>query len=252
MVFWSGLRNTVANPTVKMSISGKFTAGFGLFIAAGLLLGASIEHSFDAKRLRTGRFDYRMMKAGKEVAKFTVTVEKAADGNFRFTGEAAGFDQKWESIATPLFQPVSAMLRMQLRDGKMYSMNLKYDGGHVTGSEQKASSPANKIDNHVPPGTVDQRIDWAAAMSSRLEIGDKFTFTVFDPGTGVSQVTGQIASAEKIIVPAGTYDTVRIIYQIEKSKGTESYEVLATKELARIMVREDFPNGTSSELVGIK
>jgi hypothetical protein len=237
---------------MKMSIFAKFIAGFGLFIAVGFLLSAKPEQSFDATRLRTGRFEYRVMKAGKEIAKFSVTVEKAAEGNFRFSGEATGFDEKWESIATPMFDPVSAMLRMQLRDGKMYSMSLKYDDGYVTGSEQTESAPANKIDNRVPPGTVDQRIDWAAAMSSRLEVGDKFNFTVFDPTAGLSQVTGEVARDERIIVPAGAFDTVRVIYQIEKPKGTERYEVLATKNLPRTMVREDFPNGTSSELVGIK
>jgi hypothetical protein len=89
-------------------------------------------------------------------------------------------------------------------------------------------------------------------MSSGLKVGGKFSFAVFDPVTGVSQVTGEIAEEEKITVPAGTYDTIRIIYRIEKSKGTERYEVLATKALPRMMVREDFPNGTSSELVSIK
>ena len=237
---------------MKKSIFAEVIAGLVLFMAAGFLLGTETEHSFDATRLRTGRFDYRMMKANTEIAKFIVTVEKAADGNFRFTGEAAGFDQKWESIATPTFHPVSALLRMQLRDGKTYSMNLKYDDGHVTGSEQKESEPTNKIDSHVPPGTIDQRIDWAAAMSSGLKVGDKFNFTVFDPATGVSQVTGEATRDEKTIVPAGTFDTLRIRYQIEKSKGTERYEVLATKALPRMMVREDFPNGTSSELVRIK
>jgi Protein of unknown function (DUF3108) len=237
---------------MKMLISTKFIAGLGLFMAAGFLFGAGAEPSFEATRLRTGRFEYRMMKAGKEMAKFTVTVEKAADGNFRFAGEAVGFNQKWESIATPVFQPVSATLRMQLRDGKMYSMTLKYADGYVTGSEQKESSPANKIDNHVPVRTVDQRIDWAAAMSTALVVGDKFNFTVFDPATGISRVTGEVVGDERIIVPAGTFDTVRIIYQIEKSKGTERYELFATKALPHMMVREDFPNGTSSELVGKK
>jgi hypothetical protein len=194
-----------------------------------------------------------MMKAGKEISgKFIVTVEKTADGNFRFTGEATGFNENWESIATPVFRPVSATLRMQLRDGKMYSMTLKYGDSYVTGSEQKESLPANKIDNHVPLGTVDQRIDWAAAMSIGGDVGDKFKFTVFDPATGVSQVTGEVARTEEITVPAGTFDTVRIIYQIEKSRGTERYEVFVTKDVPRMMVREDFPNGTSSELVSIK
>jgi hypothetical protein len=235
-----------------MSIFRKFIAGFGLSIAAGFLLSAVPEHPFDATRLRTGGFDYRMMKDSKEIAKATLTIEKTPDGNLRFTGEFAGFNQKWESIATPMFNPVSAMLRMQLRDGKMYLMNLKYGDGHVTGSEQKESSPSNKIDNHVPQGTVDQRIDWAAAMSRALEVGDKFDFTVFDPATGVSRVRGEVVRDEKIIVPAGAFDTLRVIYQIQKSKGTERYEVLATKNLPRMMVREDFPDGTSSELVSIK
>jgi hypothetical protein len=221
-------------------------------IAAGFLLGASVENLCDAGRLRIGRFDYRMLKAGTETAKFTVTVERLQNGNFLFTGEASGFNQKWESIATPLFEPVSAMLRMQRRDGKMYSMNLKYDHGRVTGSQQKESSIADRIDDHVPPGTVDQRIDWAAAMARRLEIGDNLAFTVYDPATGVSRVTGEVARAERIQVPAGTYDTMRVIYQIAKSKGTERYEVLASKTEPRVMIREDFPDGTTSELIGIK
>jgi len=177
---------------MKKSISAKVIPGFGLLIIACLLLKAGPEHPLNATRLRTGRFDYRMIKVGKEMAgMFTVTVEKAGDGNFRFTGEAAGFNQKWESIATSKFHPLSATLRMQLRDGKMYSMSLKYNDGHVAGSEQKESSSTNKIDSDIPPGTIDQRIDWAAAMSGELQGGDKFDFTVFDPATGVSQVTNR-------------------------------------------------------------
>jgi hypothetical protein len=190
-----------------------------------------------------------MMKAGREIAKFTVTVAKLPDGNFRFTGEATGFNQHWESIATQFFQPLSATLRMQRKDGEMYSMNLTYDADRVTGSQQTDSSASSKIDNHIPAGTVDQRIDWAAVMASGLEIGDKLHFTVFDPTTGVSEVTGETIRAEQVTVPAGTYDAVRVIYEIAKSKGTERYEVLVTKSLPRMMVREDFPNGTSSELV---
>ena len=89
-----------------------------------------------------------MLKAGSEIAKFTLTIEKLGNGNFCFTGEASGFNQKWESIATPLFQPISAMLRMQRKGGKMYSMNLKYQGGHVTGSQGKESATAEGIDSH--------------------------------------------------------------------------------------------------------
>src|SRR5205807_9384739 len=61
---------------MKMSISAKSVAGLGLFIAAAFLLEAGAEHQFEAIRLRTGRFEYRMVKAGKEIAKFNLTVER--------------------------------------------------------------------------------------------------------------------------------------------------------------------------------
>jgi hypothetical protein len=50
-------------------------------------------------------------------------------------------------------------------------------------------------------------------------------------------------------VPAGTYETIRAVYRIEKSKGPESYEVLASKETPRFLVREDFSRGISTKLV---
>jgi hypothetical protein len=45
---------------------------------------------------------------------------------------------------------------------------------------------------------------------------------------------------------------MRVIYQIEKSKGTKRYEVFASKTEPRMMIREDFPDGTTTELIGIK
>jgi hypothetical protein len=124
--------------------------------------------------------------------------------------------------------------------------------GDATNATYGRQNVCDRIDDHVPPGTVDQRIDWAAAMARRLEIGDKLAFTVYDPATGVSRVTGEVVRSERIQVPTGTYDTMRVIYQIEKSKGTERYEVFASKTEPRVMIREDFPDGTTSELTGIK
>jgi hypothetical protein len=66
---------------------------------------------FDATRLRAGRFEYRIVRDGKQIATFTITVDKQSDGTFRFT--AKGFDQEWESVATSSFQPISAALRIE-------------------------------------------------------------------------------------------------------------------------------------------
>ncbi len=209
---------------------------------------------FDAARLRTGRFDYHIMQNGKQLATFTITIAKKVDGDFRFT--AKGLDQEWESIATSSFAPISAALRIERpKDKKTYSMNLKYEGHRVTGSagttDETKAAEMKPVSADVPAGTVDQRIDWAAMLASRLEIGQKLNFTVYDPATGVSKVTGEISKEEKTRVPAGTFDTIRTIYKIEKSEGTETYEVLASKEMPRFMVREDFSNGMSIELAKI-
>jgi hypothetical protein len=88
---------------------------------------------FDATRLRTGRFDYRIMQGEKQIATFAITIQKQSDGSFRLS--AQGFNQQWESIANRFFEPMSATLRIA-RPERMqsYSMNLTYDGSRVNGS----------------------------------------------------------------------------------------------------------------------
>ena len=212
---------------------------------------------FDTTRLRTGRFDYRIMQGGKQIATFTITISKQPDGSFRFV--AKGFNQEWESLANRSFEPISAKLRIDRPERKQsYSMHLTYDGIRVHGSAgttsddmtDEAKRPEMKpVEADVPAGTIDQRIDWAAMLATRLEIGQQLNFTVYDPGTGVSQVAGEVTKAEQIRVPAGTYETIRAVYRIKKSSGTESYVVLASKETPRFLVREDFSSGMSTELV---
>ena len=210
---------------------------------------------FDAGRLRTGKFVYRIRKGDREVARFTIGVARLKDGNVRFSGEATGFEQVWESIATRYFEPISASLRLRRSNGETFSMILAYARGRVKGvsatSDGKSrSAPVEKpVDAALPEGTVDQRIDWAAALSAPLETGSTFRFSVYDPGTGVSPVSASVGRAERVTVPAGTYETTRVVYRIEKAKGAESYEVLASRETPRLMVREDFPDGTVTELL---
>lgn len=241
------------------------TMGFSIAAALSLAVATSRSHpqatssgaELDARRIRTGRFEYRMMKQDKRVAGFTITIQKQGDGRFRFTGEASGFNQRWVSIATASFEPISASLRLERAENQTYAMSLQYDGGHVIGTATtenptagsgRPESEQTPIDATVPAGTIDQRIDWAAVLSSRLETGREFRFTVYDPGTGVSQVFARVGVTARTRVPAGTFETTRVVYRIEKSKGTESYEILATRELPRLMVREEFPNGMVTEL----
>jgi hypothetical protein len=123
---------------------------------------------------------------------------------------------------------------------------LKYQNGRVSGV--KGAKP---VDAEVPPDTVDQRIDWAAAMARDLTAGTEFTFHVFDPGTGVSPVTGKISGPESVHVPAGTFETMRIVYRIEKAGRPEVYQVFTKRSGLRMLLKEEFPDGAITELLEI-
>src|SRR5204863_9011989 len=92
------------------------------------------------------------------------------------------------AIATPTFAPISAKLTFGEGEKLRKEFELKYQDGRVTGW----ASGKGKIDVEVLSDTVDQRIDWAAAMSQELVPGREFAVHVFDPGTGASRVTGHI------------------------------------------------------------
>ena len=216
------------------------------------------ETQFDAHRLQPGRFTYRMVKDGAEIAKFTLTVEPLADGNYRFTGDAIGFEQHWESVTTRYFQPLSAELRLQRSGGQRFAMSLHYSNGQVKGTSVETKPPVNDAQPQrsekitvadAPSGTVDQRIDWAAMLSSHLLPGQTLKFAVYDPETGLSPVSGEAIDGKQTKVPAGAFETNRLNYRIKKSQRTELYRLESTRDFPRMMIREEFPDGAVTELV---
>jgi hypothetical protein len=203
----------------------------------------------NAGHLKTGQFVYRTVIHGKEAGNSEISVHKLPDSeNFVYTNRVSGaFSQQWEAIATPAFVPISAKLTFG-GEKRRPEFELNYQDGRVTG---RVSGKAN-IDVQMSTDTVDQRIDWAAAISQDLAPGREFAFHVFDPGTGVSRVTGHIAGPETVSVPAGTFEAVRIVYRIEKAGGTEVYQILTNRNGPRMALKEEFPNGTVSELVQVR
>jgi hypothetical protein len=206
----------------------------------------------DAHRLKTGQFTYKDFANGKELGSGKITIEKdPASGNYQFSMRSSGYlAQRWEAVATPSFQPVSAKIRFG--EAPPY-FELTYASGKVTGfvTSHSAGGAKHPVDATVSPGTVDQRIDWAAVLSNDLHSGQRFQFNVYDPGIGTSHVLVVVGPPEQIHVPAGSFPVFRITYRIEKATGTEQYIVFATESLPRMMVREDFPDGTTSQLVEI-
>jgi hypothetical protein len=217
----------------------------------------------DARRLKQGTFFYHDLEHGKEVGKSSITIRKLPDsGNYRFsndatfTAEFSGFhSQRWQAIATADFVPVSAALEFVGETQPSPIFELQYAGRRVHGFvvERKPSTPPARrlVDDTILQDTVDQRIDWAAAISGPLMAGGRLEFGVYDPNTGVSRVIERIGNRETIKTPAGAFSAIRIVYDVEKRGRVERYVVFTTREQPRVMIREDFPNGVVTELVAM-
>jgi hypothetical protein len=221
-----------------------------LALGAELHAGAQTATSgLNAGHLKTGQFVYRTIIHGKDAGNSEISIRKLpGSGNFVYANRVSGaFSQQWEAIATPTFAPISAKLSFGAGEKVRKEFELKYQDGRVTGW----ASGKGKIDVEVLSDTVDQRIDWAAAMSQELVPGREFAFHVFDPGTGTSHVTGRIAGPETVRVPSGTFEAVRIIYRIEKTRGPEVYQILTNRDGPRMVLKEEFPNGAVSKLVQV-
>lgn len=86
-------------------------------------------------------------------------------------------------------------------------------------------------------------------MASELAGGQQFAFKVYDPAIATSNAVVSVHKTERIQVLADDFNTIKIIYRIEKKTGTEQYTVFTNSSGLRMLIREDFPNGTSSLLV---
>jgi hypothetical protein len=237
------------------------------FILLGALLASSTQTPTkeivppatpDAHRLMTGQFLYQDSSNGKELGTSSIRIEKdATTGNYRFSVETNGFaDQQWEAVATPSFVPLSARLSFGKAPNRLPYFDIAYASGKVTGSlatrTHSVLGPSHPVDAVISPGTVDQRIDWATVLASDLQPGRQFQFSVYDPAIGSSSVLATVGPLEEVRVPAGAFQIFRITSRVQKATGAEQYVVFATKTLPRVMVREDFPDGTITELAAKK
>jgi hypothetical protein len=248
---------------MKHVVAVIFLSATSLFVVKLSSLDIPSSSSHDTRRLKTGIFAYRDLNHGKEVGKSTITIRKLEDsGNYDFCADSTfvadfkGFrSQRWEAVASSGFEPISATLA-SVRGAEVSTVfELRYKSGRVTGymidRKESGSEMTRAVDAAVPANTVDQRIDWAAVVAGNLKTGQQFEFNVYDPGTGVGRVSGQVGPLEQGELPAGSFQTYRIIYQVEKSGKTEHYQMLASRDSPHIMLREEFPNGSIAELVQI-
>jgi hypothetical protein len=226
-----------------------------LMASAGANPGAvlSRQNQFDAHRLQTGEFFYRDSKQGEVLGGDWIRISRENESTYRFSTQISGpTDQQWESIASTILTPISAELSFGKGPEQPKAFQLHYANDRVTGfvlnrrsAEPKTPMP---VSASIDSNTVDQRIDWAAVMALDLRRGTRFEFKVYDAITGSSEASVQVSPPHRLDVPAGSFRVLTLTYWVQKSTGAERYIVYATESLPRLMVREDFPDGTISEL----
>jgi hypothetical protein len=212
---------------------------------------------FDATRLQQGAFRYRTVVDGKEGGQSQIEVRAVGSSDrYRYSNAITGaFSQRWEAIATRAFEPVSASLVFGEGADTRPMFEITYRGGRVTGTAliRRLDPPAQRpVDEAVSADTVDQRIDWAAVMSVPvLTPGERSAFRVYDPETGNSLVSVEVGETAQTTVPAGTFETARVVYRIDKNRGPETYVALVKKSVPRLLVHETFPNSSTTELLAV-
>ena len=214
--------------------------------------------AFDAARLRTGTFTYRETAAGGSSGLSTSSISRLPNGGYRFSAEIPGVDQSWSTTATRSLAPLATRLEMRTRQGQQYSLTLSYVRRDVTGHVVIGAAPKENlarsestVTGRITPETVDQRIDWAAVMSTDKRPGESFDFQVYDAKTGLSKVHCQVSDAGIMDAPAGKAAAIRINYTVHKATGAESYAVYTTAAFPRIMLREELRGNLLITLVGI-
>ena len=216
--------------------------------------GQDARPDLDAGRLQTGSFSFRTLVDAREVGRSRIQIRRSTDsGTYIFSNLVIGsFSQSWEAVASPTFGPVSAKLSFGQGSAARTAFDLSYRDDRVTGfiASQKEAFKRREVDETLADDTVDQRIDWAAVMAFKEYVeGKEFRFHVYDPGTGNSLVSVRIGESQTTTVPAGSFETMRISYRIDKRSAPETYEVFVTKQAPRFLVKEKFPNGSITELV---
>jgi hypothetical protein len=213
------------------------------------IAGADTHPTFDASRLKEGRFTYRTTLKGESLGETVIEIRRA-DAQFLISMNAAEIEQSWKAEVERSFAPVSASLSMRGKKGP-YVMTLQYAGMNITGEEHE-SGVTRTVNVTAKGAVIDQRVDWASMMAATAPAGRSIAMRVFDPSTGLSDMLGKIGGLQPMTGAGGEVLALRLDYTICKRGHVEEYTVYASHETPRFMLREDMPNGLVSELIRIE
>jgi hypothetical protein len=205
--------------------------------------------TFDAARLREGRFTYELRIKGELLGTSTIEIRRQSPDEYLIRMDAPEIKQRWSANLRRAFNPLAATLEMG--GASPYRVSLRYSDTAVSGTESKQGS-SHPVAAAILRQVVDQRVDWAAMMAAQFPREAGIAFDVYDPGTGFSRLEGTRTAANVIKSVLGTLPAIRLDYTIHKAERDESYSVYATKAEPRVMLREDMPNDLVALLVAVE
>jgi hypothetical protein len=217
-----------------------------------------VRPSFDAERIRLGSFHYENTMNGEGAGGSTISVARVARDSFRFRNEVVGtFRQTWACESNRALEPAQVTLGFGERDDRGRRMRLVYRGSQVSGTatriDKAGAEVTEQVSAAVPADVVDQRVDWAALMSAPLAAGQRYSFSVYDPWSGLSRVDARVESGGQTRVPAGSFETFLVVYRIDdRVRGPHEFRAWVSAATPRFLVRELFPNGAAAELARIE
>lgn len=204
----------------------------------------------DAGRLRLGRFGYRVTENGTALGMVWIAIRRLGDGTYRISMDSADLSQHWTTDLTRHFQPRSA--RLTTGDSATGArLDLTYSASGVAGTHAHAGA-VERIDAQAIGPVIDQRVDWAAVMASDVEPGARFRLSTFERGPRSNQLTGSATETTITTQLLGMQAAIRLDYVVTEGDEQSRYAVIASRELPRLMLREELQGGLVMDLVAIE
>jgi zinc protease len=172
------------------------------------------------------------------------SLERTADG-FRFVEETqigGAIQQRTEVLLAADGTPRSATQRGSVQ-GQEARIDLAYAAGRVTGTAVTPGTEGPKtaaVDAPVPAEVVDENLLSAALRTLPLAPGSQHTLSVFSSSANAVQTrTFRVTAAERVTVPAGSFDVLRV----ESAGGPAPVTYYVTADAPRRLVKLDALGG---------
>jgi hypothetical protein len=170
-----------------------------------LVVSASAFAQFDPSRLKDEAANYRMLSAGKQIGVANVRIRREVENEIpliRIVQVISGaFNQTTEVLlrADSSLQAISSNTTVT-QAGQMHTIRLNYAPERVKGRMElpQLLGGDRRIDEIIPPGTVDFNAAEFALRASDLDVGSTITYRA------------SVSRLEEIVVPAGTFRCRRV------------------------------------------